>query len=118
MKLERVTGGACGHPFPVYENLGASLLAAHGTVGIGRNATVAHVLRTCGGHAYANVGTVAMMMARLGERSRTREVRQSSRVVADGQPCLRASRVICFMSRQPASAPAWRVSGSSRNRRV
>ena len=51
MKLERVTGGACGHPFPVYEDLSVSLQAAHGTDGDGRNATVAHVLGTCAGYA-------------------------------------------------------------------
>jgi hypothetical protein len=66
MRLERQTGAARGPPFPVYQDLAASLLAAHGPEEEGRNATVAHVLGTCAGYAYADIETVATMMARLG----------------------------------------------------
>ena len=55
--------------FPVYDDLAALLAGAH-PPGNGApqsaNPTVAHVLGTCAGYAYAEGSTVAMMMARLG----------------------------------------------------
>ena len=66
MTLERLTGGTCGHPFPVYEDLAESLLLAHGAGEDARDAMVAHVLGTCAGYAYADIGTVATIVAKLG----------------------------------------------------
>jgi len=70
MKIQRLQAAACGPPFPVHEGLVGRLLAAHGpgaAAGVeSRDPTVAHVLATCAGYAYADVDTVTMMMARLG----------------------------------------------------
>jgi len=61
--------------FPVYRNLVRDLVKAaieH------PDPTAAHVLATCAGYAYSDVGTVAMMMTRMGlERSRCREITRS-----------------------------------------
>jgi len=74
MKLERRDAGVCRSPFPIHEALVPKLLEAHASGPAPRpdprDETVAHVLGTCAGYAYADVDTVAMMMARLGlERS-------------------------------------------------
>lgn len=66
MDIERLRGATAAHPFPVYTDPVASLLAAHGRDDAGRDAVVAHLLGTCAGYAYADVATVAMVMARLG----------------------------------------------------
>lgn len=66
MNVERLAVGACGRPFPVYDDLVGNLLAAHGSADAGRDAVVAHVLGTFSGYAYADIETVAMIMARLG----------------------------------------------------
>jgi hypothetical protein len=66
VKLERLAGGRCGHPFPVYEDLAGTFLAAHRAEADERDGAVAHVLGTCAGYAYADLGTVATMMSRLG----------------------------------------------------
>ncbi|MDT3670231.1 MAG: lipase family protein [Aromatoleum sp.] len=69
MQTSRVTAERTGTPFPVYENLADTLLAAHDAstgASTGRDSTVAHVLATCAGYAYADAGTLATMMARLG----------------------------------------------------
>ena len=66
MEVERLVGGTCGRPFPVYGDLVANLVAAHGSTDAGRDAVVAHVLGTCAGYAYADIETVAMMVTRLG----------------------------------------------------
>lgn len=46
MNLERVIGGRCGRPFPVYDGLVPDLLAAHQGDRADRDATVVHVLAT------------------------------------------------------------------------
>jgi hypothetical protein len=77
MRLERLQAATCGAPFPVHEALVTRLLCAHapGTAappvagGDARDPTVAHVLATCAGYAYADAATVAMMVARLGLES-------------------------------------------------
>ncbi len=66
MSLERFMGGTPGPPFPVYDDLVADLLAAHLSNRVERDATVAHVLGTCSGYAYADIETVATIMSRLG----------------------------------------------------
>lgn len=70
MRLERLESGAYGLPFPVHEGLVARLLAAHAPDSAAssdpRESTVAHVLATCAGYAYADGETITMMMARLG----------------------------------------------------
>jgi hypothetical protein len=66
MNLERLMGGRCGRPFPIYDNLVPDLLAAHERNGADRNATVAHVLSTAAGYSYSDIETVAMNMSRLG----------------------------------------------------
>jgi len=66
MNVERRAVDRCGRPFPVYDDLAGSLLAAHGRDDAGRDAAVAHVLGTCAGYAYSDTETVAMVMARLG----------------------------------------------------
>jgi len=66
MEFERLQGATPAHPFPVYQDPVASLLAAHRRDESGRDAVVAHVLGTCAGYAYADTGTVATMMTRLG----------------------------------------------------
>jgi hypothetical protein len=66
MNTERVTGGSCSDPFPVYENLVEDLLAAHMREDDDRNQTVAHALGTCAGYSYSDAQTVATIMTRLG----------------------------------------------------
>jgi hypothetical protein len=66
MESERLAGGPCAPPFPVYEDLADTLTARHRSAGDDRDATVAHVLGTCAAYSYADAGTVATMMARLG----------------------------------------------------
>ncbi len=68
--LERLQGPPGRHPFPVYEDLVADLLAAHvpnpARPVDAPDATVAHALATCAGYAYADPSTVATMMSRVG----------------------------------------------------
>ncbi len=66
MIAERTVGGICDHPFPLYPRLVETLAAAHLTVPAGRDGTVAHVLGTCAGYAYADTSTLATIMVRLG----------------------------------------------------
>ena len=66
MTPERIVGGACDAPFPVYAHLADDLAAAHHADDGERDATVAHVLATCAAYAYSDAETVATMMTRLG----------------------------------------------------
>jgi len=66
MSLERLVGGQCGRPFPIYDNLVRDLLAAHRADRDTRDATVAHVLAIAAGYSYSDIETVATMMSRLG----------------------------------------------------
>lgn len=66
MSVERLLGGRCGPPFPIYDNLVPDLLAAHQSDRDKRDATVAHVLATAAGYAYSDIETVATIMSRLG----------------------------------------------------
>jgi hypothetical protein len=66
MNIQRVCAGTCTTPFPLYDGLADRLLAAHQAESAEGDLAVAHVLATCAGYAYADVTTVAMMMARMG----------------------------------------------------
>lgn len=66
MTIERAVGGTCVAPFPVYPQLVETLAAAHLTAPEQRHPTVAHVLGTCAGYAYADTETVARIVTRLG----------------------------------------------------
>jgi hypothetical protein len=66
MNLERLKGGRCGRPFPVYNNLVPDLLAAHERNRVDPDATVAHVLATAAGYSYSDLKTLATIMSRLG----------------------------------------------------
>ena len=66
MNLERLMGGRCGRPFPVYDDLVPGLLAAHERNSVDRDATVAHVLATAAGYSYSDIETLATIMSRLG----------------------------------------------------
>jgi hypothetical protein len=82
MDVERIPGRACGPPFPVYEHLLDSLAAAHAGGAVERDATVAHVLATCAGYAYADIETFAMIVSRLG---------------LDAEACVRVSQTVDAM---------------------
>jgi hypothetical protein len=64
MEVERVVGPEHAAPFPVYQDVVGDLLAADGVDP--RNATAAHVLAACASYGYADLDTVATIMARLG----------------------------------------------------
>jgi hypothetical protein len=66
MNLERLAGGPCGPPFPIYDDLVPALLAAHQGDRADRNATVAHVLATAAGYSYSDIGTLTTIMSRVG----------------------------------------------------
>jgi hypothetical protein len=66
MNPERLMGGRCGRPFPVYDNLSSDLLAAHERDHVDRDAIVAHVLATAAGYSYSDIETLAAIMSRLG----------------------------------------------------
>ena len=66
MTNDRMVGATCVHPFPVYPRLADTLAAAHVASPDVRDATVAHVLGTCAGYAYADTDTVATIVTRLG----------------------------------------------------
>jgi hypothetical protein len=66
MTLQRLMGGRCSRPFPVYDNLVPGLLAAHERDRVDRDATVAHVLATAAGYSYSDIETLATIMSRLG----------------------------------------------------
>jgi len=62
----RLVGAACSDPFPIHSGLADTLAAAHLRSPDARDATVAHVLGTCAGYAYADTGVVSAIMTRLG----------------------------------------------------
>jgi hypothetical protein len=61
-----MVGSTCAPPFPVYPRLAEALAAAHAGSPDVRDATVAHVLGTCAGYAYADTDTVSTIMTRMG----------------------------------------------------
>jgi hypothetical protein len=114
MDVERLAGGACGRPFPVYEDLVANLLAAHGSADAGRDAVVAHVLGTCSGYAYADLETVAMIVARLGLEGsacvRIAQVVDAMHIFSTAylvqSRCGRAA-ILCYRGTEPANLGNW-----------
>jgi len=66
MGIERRVGGSPGDPFPVYPELVKALAGAHVRAPLERDSTVAHVLGTCAGYAYADAEVVSTTMSRLG----------------------------------------------------
>ncbi len=66
MTPNRIVGTACEDPFPIYPKLADTLATAHLASPEVRDATVAHVLGTCAGYAYADADTVSTIMTRLG----------------------------------------------------
>ena len=82
MIIERTIGGNCDQPFPLYPQLVETLAAAHLAVPAERDRTVAHVLGTCAGYAYADTNTVSTMMVRLG---------------FEGHACVRISQTVDAM---------------------
>ncbi len=66
MTPNRIVGATCVDPFPIYPGLADVLATAHVMSPGVRDATVAHVLGTCAGYAYADTDTVSTMMTRLG----------------------------------------------------
>ncbi len=114
MDVERLAGGACGRPFPVYEDLVRNLLAAHGSEDAGRDAVVAHVLGTCSGYAYADIETVAMMMSRLGLEGsacvRIAQIVDAMHIFSTAylvqSRCGRAA-ILCYRGTEPANLGNW-----------
>jgi hypothetical protein len=82
MDVERIPGRTCGPPFPAYPQLADTFARAHAGGAVERDATVAHVLATCAGYSYADAGTVATMMSRVG---------------LDAQACVRISQTVDAM---------------------
>lgn len=115
MKLARVETGSAGPPFPIHDDLVARLLAAHTRPPIEqRDETVAHVLGTCAGYAYADTDTVAMIMGRLGlERGACVSITQvvdtmfiaSTAFVVQSQ-CGRVV-IVCYRGTEPANVGSW-----------
>ena len=66
MTTNRMVGATCARPFPVYPGLAETLAAAHVASPDVRDATVAHVLATCAGYAYADTDTVTTVATRMG----------------------------------------------------
>lgn len=114
MIVERLAGGACGRPFPVYEDLVGNLLAAHGSADAGRDAVVAHVLGTCSGYAYADIETVTMIAARLGLEGsacvRIAQIVDAMHIFSTAylvqSRCGRAA-ILCYRGTEPANLGNW-----------
>jgi hypothetical protein len=82
MDVERIPGRTSAPPFPVYPQLVDTLARAPAGGAVERDATVAHVLATCAGYSYADAGTVATMMSRVG---------------LDARACVRISQTVDAM---------------------
>ena len=114
MNIERVSAGTCTSPFPLYEGLADALVRAHqGERGEGDTA-VAHVLATCAGYAYADVGTVAMMMGRMGLEAnacvRISQTIDAMQIFSTGYLVQsRCGRVVilCYRGTEPGSLGNW-----------
>ncbi len=114
MRPERVVGGTCEAPFPVYQRLAESLASAHLTTPFERDPTVAHVLGTCAGYAYAETDTVSTIMGRLGleghacvrlaERVDAMFIFSTAYVVQSA--CGRVA-VLCYRGTEPTNLANW-----------
>jgi hypothetical protein len=114
MNVERVSAGACAGPFPLYDDLADALVRAHQAERGEPEAVVAHVLATCAGYAYADVSTVAMMMARMGlEANACVQISQAvdammvfSTAYLVQSRCGRVA-VLCYRGTEPGSLGNW-----------
>lgn len=114
MPPERIAGGTCSRPFPVYPQLVDTLAAAHRTAPPERDATVAHVLGTCAGYAYADTETFATIMTRLGlERHACVRIRQTvdamfiySTAYLVQSRCGRVV-ILCYRGTEPGTLANW-----------
>jgi hypothetical protein len=110
MHVERTVGPDPAAPFPVYPDLVADLLAAGNTW----NATVAHVLATCASYCYADLETVATIMARLGmDACRCTRIAQSvdamyiySTAFLVQSRCGRVA-ILCYRGTEPTNLGSW-----------
>lgn len=110
MHVERTVGPDSAAPFPVYPDLVADLLAAGDTW----NATVAHVLATCASYCYADLETVATIMARLGmDACRCTRIAQSvdamyiySTAFLVQSRCGRVA-ILCYRGTEPTNLGSW-----------
>ena len=114
MLPERIVGGTCGHPFPVYVDLVQTLAEAHRSGQAERDATLAHLLGTCAGYAYADTDTVATMMTRLGlERHACVRITQTvDAMFIFSTAYLVQSRcgrlvILCYRGTQPGTLGNW-----------
>jgi hypothetical protein len=114
MKVERGAGAVDGPPFPIYEDLVGMLLAAHGSQRAGRDATVAHVLATCAGYAFADMETVATMIGRLGLEGSAcvRIAQEVDAMLIFSTAYLLQSRcgrvvILCYRGTEPATLGSW-----------
>jgi hypothetical protein len=114
MNIERTSADTCTSPFPLYDGLADALLRAHQQEPGEGDATVAHVLATCAGYAYADVRTVAMMMARMGlEANACVQISQTvdaMQIFSTGYLVQsRCGRVVvlCYRGTEPGSLGNW-----------
>ena len=114
MEIERQKGATPAHPFPIYPDPVASLLAAHRRDDSGRDAVVAHVLGTCAGYAYADTETVATMMTRLGleDNACVRIAQTVDAMFIFSTAYLVQSRcgrvvILCYRGTEPATLGNW-----------
>ena len=110
MQVERIVGPDSAAPFPAYPDLVGDLLAAGDT----RHATVAHVLATCASYCYADLETVATIMARLGmDACRCVRIAQSvdamyiySTAFLVRSRCGRVA-ILCYRGTEPTNLGSW-----------
>ena len=111
MQVERTVGPPhSATPFPVYPDLVGDLLAPGDT----RHATVAHVLATCASYCYADLDTVATIMARLGmDACRCVRIAQSvdamyiySTAFLVQSRCGRVA-ILCYRGTEPTNLGSW-----------
>jgi hypothetical protein len=114
IRPERMVGGTCDPPFPIHPGLAESLAAAHVARPHERDATVAHVLGTCAGYAYAETDTVSTMMVRLGLEGHAcvRIAQRVDAMLIDSTAYLVQSRcgrvvIVCYRGTQPTSLTNW-----------
>ena len=114
MNIQRASSGTCTSPFPLYGGIADTLVQAHQVDSGEGELGVAHVLATCAGYAYADVQTVAMMMARMGfEANACVEISQIvDAMMIFSTAYLVQSRcgrvvVLCYRGTEPGSLGNW-----------
>ncbi len=114
MNIERLSAGTCTSPFPLYDGVADALVRAHQKDPGEGDAVVAHVLATCAGYAYADVTTVATMMARMGLEAnacvRISQTVDAMQIFSTGYLVQsRCGRVVilCYRGTEPGSPGNW-----------